>query len=80
MKILSEQKLKILAERHGWSIARAEGYVMGETVRRRGEKPLTHWLIGIDDFALGFRAGYFVRDRPRPHANDLSEPQHQRSA
>jgi hypothetical protein len=79
MKILSEQKLKMLAERYGWSIARAEGYVMGETVRKRGEKPLTCWLIGIDDYALGFRASYFERDRSSTYASTSPEPKHQRS-
>ena len=79
MKILSEQELKLLAERHDWSIAHAEGYVMGKTVRRRSEKPPTCWLIGIDDYALGFRAGYFARERSGTHANNLSEPKHQQS-
>ena len=65
MKHLSEEKLKILAERHGWSIARAEGYVEGETFRRRGEAPSSYRLVGIDDYALGFRAGYFLRQDSR---------------
>lgn len=65
MKLLAEEKLKILAERHGWSIARAEGYVEGETFRRRGEAPSPYRLVGIDDYALGFRAGYFLRQGSR---------------
>lgn len=59
---LSEQILS-LVERRGWSIARAEGYLMGESARRRGDRPLGYCLIGTDDYALGFRAGYFKLDR-----------------
>jgi hypothetical protein len=61
MKLLSEERVKIPADRHGWSIARAQGYVDGEISRRRDEAPSTYTLVGIDDYALGFRAGYFVR-------------------
>ena len=28
-----------------------------------GEAPSTYALVGIDDFAVGFRAGYFLRNR-----------------
>jgi hypothetical protein len=65
MKRLSEEKLKMLAEKHGWSIARAEGYVAGETSRRSGTVPSTYALVGIDDYCLGFRAGFFVRTSNR---------------
>jgi hypothetical protein len=65
MKLLSEEKPKILAEKHGWPIARAQGYVAGEASRRLDEVPSTYALVGIDDYALGFRAGYFVRRSPR---------------
>jgi hypothetical protein len=64
MKLLSDERLKLLADRHGWSIARAQGYVEGEISRRRGEAPSTYARVGIDDYALGFRAGYFVRYSP----------------
>ena len=30
-----------------------------------GEAPSTYALVGIDDFAVGFRAGYFPRNRRR---------------
>lgn len=69
MKLLSEEKSKILAERHGWSTARAQGYVAGEASRRHDEVPSTYALVGIDDYALGFRAGYFVRQSPRSITN-----------
>ena len=61
MKLLSDEKLKMLSEKHGWSIARARGYIDGETFRRLGTIPSTYALVAIDDYGLGFRAGYYVR-------------------
>ena len=65
MKLLSEEKSKLLADQHEWSIARAQGYIAGEASRRRDDVPSTYELVGIDDYAVGFRAGYFVRQSPR---------------
>jgi len=81
MELLSEKKLKMLAKRRGWSIARAEGYVTGETARRRGEIPSTYWMVGIDDHAVGFRAGYFMRESTRFHAENKNraKPKYLRS-
>ena len=59
MKVLS--KVNVLAERNGWSIARAQGFVDGEMARRRGGVPSTYARVGIDDYSLGFRAGYYER-------------------
>jgi hypothetical protein len=61
MKILSNEKSKVLAERNGWSLAHAEGYIDGETFRRRGKTPSKYAQIGIDEYCLGFRAGYYER-------------------
>ena len=61
MKILCKEKSKVLAERNGWSLAHAEGYVDGETFRRRGTTPSKYAQIGIDEYCLGFRAGYYER-------------------
>jgi hypothetical protein len=61
MKILSREKFKVLAEKNGWSLARAEGFVDGESFRRRGKRPPNYVLIGIDEYCQGFRAGYFER-------------------
>lgn len=63
MKVLSKskEKFKVVAEEKGWSIARAQGYVDGEISRKRGESPSKYTLIGIDEYCLGFRAGYFER-------------------
>lgn len=61
MKVLSKEKVKVLAEKNGWSLTQAEGYVDGETFRRRGKAPSTYARIGIDEYCLGFRAGYYER-------------------
>jgi hypothetical protein len=59
MKVVS--KVSVLAERNGWSVARAQGFVDGEISRRRDGKPSTYAQVGIDDYSLGFRAGYYER-------------------
>jgi hypothetical protein len=61
MESLSKDKIKVLAEMNGWSLARAEGYVDGENFRRRGKTPSAYAQIGIDEYCLGFRAGYYER-------------------
>jgi hypothetical protein len=64
MKVFS--KVQVLAERNGWSIARAQGFVDGEMSRRRGVPPSTYARVGIDDYSLGFRAGYYERGTSQP--------------
>jgi hypothetical protein len=71
MKILS--KVHVLAERNGWSIPRAQGFVDGEMARRRGGAPSIYARVGIDEYCTGFRAGYYVRaaSQPREAATPL---------
>jgi len=64
MKVLSEEKVKVLAARNGWPLAQAEGYIDGEAYRRRGMTPSKYAQIGIDEYSLGFRAGYYERRDP----------------
>jgi len=64
MKVLSEEKVKVLAEKNNWSLNHAEGYIEGETFRRRGMTPSKYAQIGIDEYSLGFRAGYYERGDP----------------
>ena len=61
VKVLSKEKCQVLAERNGWSLERAKGYVDGETCRLRSKKPSKYALIGIDEYSLGFRAGFYER-------------------
>ncbi len=60
--IAFKEKSQVLAEQCGWPLPSAKGYVDGETFRKRRKTPPVHALVGIDDYAEGFRAGYF--DRP----------------
>jgi hypothetical protein len=64
VKQLPGKKSNIPAEKRGLSIARAQGYSDGETCRTRGDTPSTYARVGIDDYCVGFRAGYFVRQGP----------------
>ena len=61
MKVLSTERSKQLAEQNGWSLAYAQGKVDGETFRRLGKAVAPHARVGIDEYSLGFRAGYFER-------------------
>ena len=63
MKVLSREKSKFLAEKYGWSLARAQGFVDGETSRRRRTQPSTYVQVGIDEYCLGFRASYYDRQK-----------------
>jgi len=58
---LSKEKYRVLAERNGWSLAYAEGYVEGEYHRRRSKPMGAYVAIGMDEYCQGFRAGYFER-------------------
>jgi hypothetical protein len=62
VQVLSKEKIRLLAGQNGWSLARAEGYIDGETYRRRGTRPSRYVEIGIDEYSLGFRAGYYERE------------------
>jgi hypothetical protein len=64
MKVLSTEKIKWLAARNSWSLAQAEGYIDGDTCRRRGTTPSMIAQIGIDEYSLGFRAGFYERNPP----------------
>ena len=61
MKVLANERSKQLAEQNGWTLAFAQGNVDGESCRRLGKAPALHALVGIDEYSLGFRAGYFER-------------------
>ena len=58
MKELSEERIKQLVEKTGWSMMRAEGYLDGESCRRLGTTPSRYVEVGIDEYCAGFRTGY----------------------
>ena len=64
MEILLRRQSKALAKTNGWSLDFAEGFLKGEYSRRGGAKLSTYATVGLDDYCLGFRAGYFVRRNP----------------
>ena len=74
MKVRSKEKFKVLAQANGWSLDHAKGYVDGESCRLRGKRPSTFALIGIDEYCLGFRAGYFERENAASTASPLGHP------
>lgn len=61
----ARQRAEALAQQNAWSIARAQGFLDGETARRRGAPPSIFARVGIDDYCMGFRAAYFVRGTPQ---------------
>ena len=71
MKVLSEEKFRVLAEERGWSLAHAEGFVDGESFRRRGKRPPKYVLVCVDEYSQGFRAGYFERKSPASSRNPV---------
>ena len=71
MKVLPREKFRVLAEANGWSLDHARGYVDGVAFRLRGKAPSKHVLVCIDEYCLGFRAGYYERQNQDPEL-DLS--------
>jgi hypothetical protein len=61
MKVMVKDKVRVLADKNGWSLAHAQGYVDGESFRRRGTTLSKYAQVGIDDYCLGFRAAYYER-------------------
>ena len=64
MNIFSEQKSKALAETNGWSPDFAAGFLKGEYSRRSSVRLSAYAMVGLDEYCLGFRAGYFERQNP----------------
>jgi hypothetical protein len=62
MKAAPREKFRVLAESKGWSLDHAKGYIDGEIFRLRGKQPSKHVLVGIDEYSLGFRAGFYERE------------------
>ena len=58
---LIKEKARMSTEEHAWPPGYADGYVEGRSRRGRGEPPGAYLMVGIDEYALGFRAGYFQR-------------------
>jgi hypothetical protein len=74
MKAAPREKFRVLAESNGWSLDHAKGYVDGEICRLRGKQPSKHLLVGIDEYSLGFRAGFYERETPNLTAELADSP------
>ena len=63
-ELLIKLNSSISAPQNGWSTPYTEGYLEGRHHQRLG-KPLGAYVrVGIDEYTLGFRAGYFERKNP----------------
>lgn len=58
-----ESSAKLLTAQNAWTLAYAEGYIEGQSYSRDGAMISKSVLVGIDEYCLGFRAGYFEKDR-----------------
>lgn len=74
MKIVSKERVKVIAETQDLSAAHAEGFADGETYRKSGTTPSAYVQIGIDDYSRGFRAGYYERQECAGIANISEVP------
>lgn len=61
MEATSNDTSELIAGRNGWSLAKAEGYLHGVTLRKSGQPPSNYLQVGIDEYSRGFRAGYYER-------------------
>ena len=77
VKEFSDLKIQVLAHGKGWSPVQTKGYLDGLYSRRRGIVPSKYAQVGIDEYCLAFRAGYYGRtmqdgtasgNRPAPKA------------
>lgn len=58
------EELKIMNEEGGGSSAFANGVADGKSARTRQEALSPYQNVGMDDYANGFRAGFFGRRKP----------------
>lgn len=71
MNVPGKQESALLAEQDSRSTEYEHGYVHGERSRTLNEAPPKYVMIGIDDYAFGFRAGYFANVRSTPRAENV---------
>jgi len=57
----SVDELKVLGKEESGQNSYANGYADGKSARARDEVLSPYLYIGIDDYAKGFRAGFFER-------------------
>jgi len=72
---MNNDNFRLYPQQNEWSVARVEGFAAGEIARRSGNTPSRYAMIGIDDYSLGFRAGYFERNALLPSRTLDTAPQ-----
>jgi hypothetical protein len=65
MRVSLSEDFKDLAEKNGWSEAFAEGYIDGRAARTQGRQSRAYPLGDLDDYRLGFLAGYSLTREKR---------------
>jgi hypothetical protein len=55
------EKIRSLESDNGWSNAFANGFTDGQAARDRQQQLTAYVRVGIDDYAKGFRQGFFNR-------------------
>ena len=69
-----EDTTERIADRNGWSLTKAEGYLHGVTLRLSGKTLSNYVQVGIDEYCSGFRAGYYERrDNHRSNKSSAAE-------
>lgn len=71
MKVSTKEQSEVLAEENSRTPEYEHGYVHGERSRKLNEVPPRYLVLGIDDYAFGFRAGYFANVRMAPRAESV---------
>jgi len=61
----SAEQFQTLAKQNGWSAAFTNGYADGESTRKRQSSVPVFIRVARDEYAEGFRAGYFGRGSVR---------------
>lgn len=56
--------LRLVINKDGRSTAFADGFTEGQSTRARNEELSPYHDVGMDDYARGFRAGFFSRMAP----------------
>jgi len=60
-KITGRSKSDEVETAYGWSPDYLRGYIDGVACRTCGRRPSNYQAVGIDEYALGFRTGFYNR-------------------
>ena len=70
MSDLLTVKREEIAQKMGWTLLRAEGYVDGETTQQSGQELPAIRKDGMDEYSQGFRTGYYTQACALSESND----------